>query len=74
MIAIYKRELRAYFNSMIGWVFIAALIAVVGIYFMAYNMYQGYIYLPYALNSACNMLMLMVPILELFYLHFSLDI
>ena len=65
MIAIYKRELRAYFNSMIGWVFIAALMVVVGIYFMAYNMYQGYIYFSYALNSACNMLMLMVPVLTM---------
>jgi hypothetical protein len=26
MIAIYKRELRAYYNSMIGWVFTAAML------------------------------------------------
>ena len=65
MIAIYKRELRAYFNSMIGWVFTAAMLILVGIYFMVFNMYQGYIYFSYALASASNMLMLLVPILTM---------
>ena len=65
MIAIYKRELRAYFHSMIGWVFTAAMLAIVGIYFMAFNMYQGYIYFSYALSSASSMLMMMVPVLTM---------
>ena len=65
MSAIYKRELRAYFHSMIGWVFTAAMLILVGIYFMAYNMYQGYVYFSYALASACNMLMLLVPVLTM---------
>ena len=65
MSAIYKRELRAYYHSMIGWVFTAAMLILVGIYFMAYNMYQGYVYFSYALASACNMLMLLVPVLTM---------
>lgn len=65
MSAIYKRELRAYYHSMIGWVFTAAMLVLVGIYFMAYNMYQGYVYFSYALGSACNMLMLLVPVLTM---------
>ena len=32
MRAIYKRELRSYFHSMIGYVFIAFLVAYTGIY------------------------------------------
>ena len=41
MTAIYKRELSSYFNSMIGYVFVAVLIFFTGIYFMAYNLYNG---------------------------------
>ena len=37
MKAVYKKELKAYFQSIIGCVFIAFLIAFTGIYFMAYN-------------------------------------
>ena len=65
MSAIYKRELRAYYHSMIGWVFTAAMLILVGIYFMAFNMYQGYVYFSYALASASSMLMLLVPILTM---------
>ena len=36
MLAIYKREVRSYFQSMVGCVFVAFLIAFTGIYFMAY--------------------------------------
>jgi|GEM_PF-2509927 len=44
MKAVYKKELKAYFQSIIGCVFIAFLIAFTGIYFMAYNMTTGYPY------------------------------
>ena len=41
MLAIYKREVRSYFNSMIGCVFAAFLTIIGGIYFMVYNLYSG---------------------------------
>ena len=41
MKAIYKRELKSYFQSMIGYAFIAFLMEFVGIYFMAYNINAG---------------------------------
>ena len=41
MAAIYKRELKSYFHSMIGYVFIAFLMVFIGIYFMAYNLNYG---------------------------------
>ena len=37
MLAIIKREVKSYFQNVLGWLFIAALIAVYGIYFFAYN-------------------------------------
>ena len=44
MTAIYKREVKSYFHSMVGYVFIAFLVAFTGIYFMAFNLNQGYPY------------------------------
>ena len=51
MRAIYKRELRSYFHSMIGYVFIAFLVAYTGIYFLAYNLNYGYPYFSYVLSG-----------------------
>ena len=33
MIAIYKRELKAVLHSMIGWIFMAAMLFFIGLYF-----------------------------------------
>lgn len=50
MLAIYKRELKSYFHSMTGCVFIAFLVMFTGIYFMAYNLNAGYPYFSYTLR------------------------
>ena len=54
MRAIYKRELRSYFHSMIGYVFIAFLVAYTGIYFLAYNLNYGYPYFSYVRIPGSN--------------------
>ena len=41
MRAIWKRELKSYFQTVIGWLFIAATLALFGLYFYVYNMYYG---------------------------------
>ncbi len=51
MIAVYKRELRSYFNSMIGYIFIAAVMVFIGIYFMIVNMNVGFPYFASTLSS-----------------------
>ena len=50
MLAIYKREVKSYFQSMVGCVFVAFLVAFTGIYFTAYNLTAGYPYFSYTLS------------------------
>ena len=65
MIAIYKRELNSYFNSMIGYVFVAVLVFFTGIYFMAYNVYGGLPQFSYTLYSLMTILMFAMPLLTM---------
>jgi ABC-2 type transport system permease protein len=65
MTAIFKREVTSYFNSMIGWLFIAVLTVFIGIYFMAYNLYSGQPYFSTALASTLFVFMVTVPILTM---------
>lgn len=65
MIAIYKRELRSYFTSMIGCVFVAFFIAIGSLYFMVFNLYNGYTYFSYALYSATFFLIIGIPMITM---------
>ena len=49
--AIYRKELRSFFNNMTGYIFIAFILLVTGIFTMAVNFRQGYPYFEYALSS-----------------------
>jgi ABC-2 type transport system permease protein len=65
MRAIYKRELSSYFNNMIGPVCIAFMLAVVGLYFMAYNLFSGYPSFALALNASLFLFLVAIPILTM---------
>ena len=65
MKAIYKREVASYFNTVIGFVFIAILVGFIGIYFLAYNLAGGYPYFSYSLGSVLFIFMLAIPILTM---------
>jgi len=65
MIAIYKKELRAYFNSIVGWLFLAFFLAFVGIYVYLYNLVKGYSYIGYALSSINLIFVLLVPMVTM---------
>lgn len=65
MAAVYKRELKSYFDSMIGYIFIAVIIVFIGIYFMAYNLFNGLPNFSYALSSVLSILMFATPILTM---------
>ena len=38
MLAIYKKEVKSYLTSMVGYVFMAFILLILGIYFTAYNL------------------------------------
>ena len=65
MLAILKREIKSYFQNIIGWLFVGALIAVYGVYFFAYNLQNGYPYVAYPLSSITFILLIAVPILSM---------
>lgn len=65
MIAIYKKELQAYFNSVIGWLFIAFFLAFVGLYVFLYNLLNGYAFIGYALASVTLVFALLVPMVTM---------
>ena len=65
MLAIYKRELKSYFRSFIGFLFIAVTLFFLGLYFSVYNLMNGYPYFAYVVSSFTFLFMLTVPILTM---------
>lgn len=65
MCAIYKRELRSYFRSMVGCVFVAFLVAFTGIYFTAYNLTAGYPYFSYTLSGSLIVFLVGIPLITM---------
>lgn len=65
MWAIYKRELKSYFRSFIGLLFIAVTLFFISLYFTANNLISGYPYLSYTFSGMLTLFMLSVPILTM---------
>ena len=65
MLAIYKKELKSYFTSMTGYVFIAFFLVIVGIYYVVYNMINLYANFEYVLSGVSFIFILLVPILTM---------
>lgn len=65
MLAIYKKEIRSYFNSMIGYVFMAFFLVVIGIYFFVQNLFYGYANFEYTLSSITFIFVLLTPLLTM---------
>ena len=65
MYAIYKRELNSYFNSMIGYIFVAAVTFFVGLYFFIFNAGSGHPYVAQTFVSLIMILTIAVPILTM---------
>ncbi len=65
MLAILKRELKAYYNTMTGFVVLAFMIAIIGIYFMVMNLTYGYPYFSYSLYSITLIFLILIPVLTM---------
>lgn len=65
MKAILKREFKSYFQNIIGWLYIAASLALYGLYFFAYNLSLGYAKISYSLNAITFLLLITVPVLTM---------
>ena len=65
MAAIYKRELKPYFYSMTGCIFIAFMTLFLGIYFMSYNLGSGYPYFSFSLTGMLSIMMFSIPVLTM---------
>jgi ABC-2 type transport system permease protein len=65
MIAIYKRELRSYLTSMIGYLFIFFVLLLTGVYFSAYQLSMLYPKFEYTVSSLTFVFLVGVPILTM---------
>lgn len=65
MFAVLKREFKSYFQSVIGWLFVATLLALFGLYFYVYNLMQGYPYIYYTLSAITIIFLIAVPVLSM---------
>lgn len=65
MLAIYKKELRSYFNSMIGYVFMAFFLVIIGVWFFIENLFYGYANFEYTLSSISFIFILLTPLLTM---------
>lgn len=65
MLAIYKKELRSYFTSMIGYVFIAIFLVIFGIYFYLNNLLNATANFEYTVANVSFIFVLLVPLLTM---------
>lgn len=65
MFAVWKREFKACFQNVIGWLFVAAVLALFGLYFYVYNLLNGYPYVSYPLSAVTFVLLIAAPILTM---------
>ena len=65
MCAIYKKELRAYLTSMTGYIFMAVLLAVTSLYYVANCLVGGYPVFGAVLSAVYFVLLIIVPVLTM---------
>lgn len=65
MWAICFKELKSYFKSFFGWLFLAGFILFAGFYFVAQNVINAYPYISYSVSSVFIILIFLIPLLTM---------
>ncbi len=65
MLAIYKKELRSYFYSMIGYVFMSLFLLIIGLYFFFQNFFYASANFEYTLASITFIFVIFAPLLTM---------
>lgn len=65
MFAIYKKELKSYFHSFIGLLFIAVTLCFVSLYYFIYNLLGGYPYFSYSISGVTFLFLIAIPVLSM---------
>lgn len=65
MRAIYERELKAYFQGIMGYLFIAFILLFAGIYVMVINLAGGQTYFEYVLGNMSFVFLVAIPVLSM---------
>lgn len=65
MIALYKKELKSFFTTLTGWIFIAVLLLFTGIFTYAINLTQLSTQFEFVLNNISFIFLLITPVLTM---------
>ena len=65
MLAIFKREFRAFFNNVLGWLFVAVNFAFLSLYYFAYNLFQGSADVGYVYSYTVFLFLIIIPVLTM---------
>ena len=65
MLAIYKKEVKSYLTSMVGYVFMAFILLILGIYFTAYNLNYATPDFGTTLSSVTFIFLIITPVLTM---------
>lgn len=65
MFAIFKREFKSYFQTVIGWIYLAAIIGIFGLYYFANNLSYGAPQISYSISGLTFIFLIPVSILTM---------
>ncbi len=65
MKAVYLKEMRSYFTSTLGYIYIAMMLVIFGFYFFLYNLYAGYVDYSNVLSNVTSLILFAMPVLTM---------